>query len=143
MSLLGRVDGTIELSGPQGNYAYIPEQPVLYERLTLWEHLELAAAAHKLSMEESGQTADHLVSRFYLQHAIHHSPMSFSKGMQQKVLLIAGFMAKPDLYIFSCSDGRTLNEERPEIGRSSATCCPLSCSCCSSPSSPVNWRRRV
>jgi len=99
MGLLGHVDGTIEFTGPQGNYAYIPEQPVLYERLTLLEHLELAAAAHELTMEEFQRTAETLIERFYLRHVIHHYPTSFSKGMQQKVMLIAGFMAKPDLYI--------------------------------------------
>jgi len=99
MGLIEHVDGTIEFIGPQGNYAYIPEQPMLYERLTLQEHLELAAAAHELSMEEFQQTAGSLIDRFYLKHVIHHYPTSFSKGMQQKVMLIAGFMARPDLYI--------------------------------------------
>jgi ABC-2 type transport system ATP-binding protein len=99
MGLLSYVDGSVELTGPQGNYAYIPEQPILYDRLTLWEHLELAAAAHELSAEAFHQTAENLIARYYLQHVIHHYPTSFSKGMQQKVMLIAGFMAQPDLYI--------------------------------------------
>lgn len=28
--------------GGDGRYAYIPEQPVFYEYMTLWEHLDLA-----------------------------------------------------------------------------------------------------
>lgn len=99
MGLLDHVVGTTDLCGPNHNYAYIPEQPILYDRLTLWEHLRLAAAAHELSDDALHTTAIDLLRRFRLEHVIHHYPTSFSKGMQQKVMLIAGFMAKPDLYI--------------------------------------------
>lgn len=99
MGLLKHVTGRVELCGPNGNYAYIPEQPILYERLTLWEHLRLAAAAHELPDEQFHSASGQLLRRFRLEHVIHRYPAGFSKGMQQKVMLIAGFMAKPDLYI--------------------------------------------
>ena len=40
MGLLPVMDGKVKFLGESKNYAYIPEQPVLYEELTLWEHLE-------------------------------------------------------------------------------------------------------
>lgn len=99
MGLLTHMEGDAKLCGPNGNYAYIPEQPILYDRLTLMEHLHLAAAAHELSDEAFNLAAGNLLKRFRLEHVVHHYPSSFSKGMQQKVMLIAGFMARPDLYI--------------------------------------------
>lgn len=79
--------------------AYIPEQPILYERLTLWEHLVLVAAAGNIPEELFRERADNLLRRFRLKHAIHDYPIRFSKGMQQKVMLIVGFLLKPDLYL--------------------------------------------
>ncbi|MGE6205229.1 ABC transporter ATP-binding protein [Guptibacillus hwajinpoensis] len=79
-------------------YAYVPEQPVFYDSLTLWEHLELAAAA-VLGDEEWEERAQELIRYFQLEHVIHNLPSSFSKGMRQKVMLITAFMLKPDVYI--------------------------------------------
>lgn len=79
-------------------YAYVPEQPVFYDSLTLWEHLELAAAA-VLGDEEWEERAQELIRYFQLEHVIHNLPASFSKGMRQKVMLITAFMLKPDVYI--------------------------------------------
>jgi len=79
--------------------AYIPEQPILYERMTLWEHLVLAAAAIGLPEEEFRERADKLLRRFRLDGFRHHYPVKFSKGMQQKTMLIVGFLLKPELYL--------------------------------------------
>ncbi len=79
--------------------AYIPEQPIVYERLTLWEHLVLAAASVGLSEEELNERSDKLLRRFRLNGFRHHYPVKFSKGMQQKTMLIIGFLMKPDLYL--------------------------------------------
>lgn len=61
--IIGLMDphkGSIELNGktfaedPEGyrsQFTYIPETPVLYEELTLMEHLELTAMAYGLSKE--------------------------------------------------------------------------------------------
>ncbi len=48
MGLLPLMDGKVEFTGESKNYAYIPEQPVLYDGLTLWEHLELATSAYEI-----------------------------------------------------------------------------------------------
>lgn len=79
--------------------AYIPEQPIVYERLTLWEHLVLAAASVGLSEDELSERADKLLRRFRLSGFRHHYPVKFSKGMQQKTMLIVAFLLKPDLYL--------------------------------------------
>ncbi|MEF3313685.1 ABC transporter ATP-binding protein [Paenibacillus sp. GYB004] len=99
LGLIKKTTGEIRFGGPQGTYAYIPEHPILYEELTLWEHLELAAAAYGLTEELFRERAEELLTRFKLGGSKHHLTTSFSKGMQQKVMLILGFLTKPDVYI--------------------------------------------
>ena len=99
MGLLSVMEGKVEFAGENKNYAYIPEQPVLYEGLTLWEHLELAAAAYEIERNEFVPRAEELLKIFRLTEDKHHLPGTFSKGMQQKVMLILGFLLEPSVYV--------------------------------------------
>ena len=99
LGLLPVMSGKVEISGENRNYAYIPEQPVLYEGLTLWEHLELAAAAYEIDREVFVPKAEELLKLFRLTEVKHHLPGTFSKGMQQKVMLILGFLLEPAVYV--------------------------------------------
>ncbi|WP_274363060.1 ABC transporter ATP-binding protein [Paenibacillus thermotolerans] len=101
MGLLKHVDGSVRFHGPKQTYAYVPEHPILYEDLTLWEHVTFAASVMP-SQSESGmalERAERLLSLFRLGDVRHHLPGSFSKGMQQKLMLVLAFMQQPDLYI--------------------------------------------
>ena len=86
-------------AGISSRIAYIPEQPLLYERLTLWEHLVLAAAAGELPEEPFRDRADRLLRRFRLDKFRHECPIRFSKGMQQKTMLIVGLLLEPELLL--------------------------------------------
>jgi ABC-2 type transport system ATP-binding protein len=99
LGLLADFTGEVRFGGLKKNYAYIPEQPILYDLLTFWEHLELAASAYEMERNEFVNKADSLIKRFRLQEVKHHLPSSFSKGMQQKIMLILGFLVEPDLYV--------------------------------------------
>jgi len=107
LGLLPEVKGEIAFGGGDGDgdgdgephYAYIPEHPVLYEDLTLWEHLELAASAMGLSDADFRERAEELLVRYRLTEVRHHLTSSFSKGMQQKIMLILGFLHRAELYI--------------------------------------------
>lgn len=99
LGLLADFTGDVTFGGKKKNYAYIPEQPILYDELTFWEHLELAASAYEMNRDEFLGKAEGLVKRFRLQEVKHHLPSSFSKGMQQKIMLILGFLVEPDLYV--------------------------------------------
>jgi ABC-2 type transport system ATP-binding protein len=50
LGVLSEFKGKVEISSKQNKYAYIPEQPVLYDELTLWEHLELVAAVNEMDL---------------------------------------------------------------------------------------------
>lgn len=80
-------------------YAYIPERPVFYDELTLWEHLDLAAGVMEIEDSQFNKRAMKLVNLFHMEKVIHKLPSTFSKGMQQKVMLITAFLIKPDIYI--------------------------------------------
>ncbi|MCG9968929.1 ABC transporter ATP-binding protein [Pelotomaculum terephthalicicum JT] len=99
LGLLPEMEGEVKPAGQKARYAYIPENPVFYDELTLWEHLELAAAAYGMAECEFLAESGKLLEIFRLQKERHHLPGSFSKGMQQKVMLIIGFLIKADIYI--------------------------------------------
>lgn len=99
MGLLKDAKAEVEIAGDPPKYAYVPEQPVFYEDLTLWEHLDLAAAAFGLEDKHFVNQANHLLKQFDMEHVRHGLPGGFSKGMKQKMMLMIGFMAQPDIYI--------------------------------------------
>lgn len=99
LGLLKECNGSIEFCGLNRNYAYIPEQPIFYDDLTLWEHLELAGAVWELDRSMFVQHAERLLEQFQMTQVRDQLPGSFSKGMQQKTMLILGFLLEPDLYI--------------------------------------------
>ncbi len=99
LNLLPHVNGEISFKEEQNRYAYIPEQPILYEDLTLWEHLELAAAAFAIDAFRFETRANDLLDRFRMREAKHHLPDSFSKGMQQKLMMMIAFLIDPSVYI--------------------------------------------
>src|SRR5699024_9778247 len=96
------VDGTT-ISQDDENYskrlAYIPETPVLYEELTLKEHILMTAMAYGIEEEDALERAGELLGIFRLDTKINMFPTHFSKGMKQKVMLVCAFLARPDLYI--------------------------------------------
>ena len=99
LGLLAHVKGQVELGGKNKRYAYVPEQPIYYEYFTLWEHLRLAASAFGLKEGEFECKAEALLDRFRLTEQKHLYPVNFSKGMQQKLMLIIAFLLEPDIYV--------------------------------------------
>lgn len=99
LGLLKDSKADVFISGHPPRYAYVPEQPVFYEELTLWEHLDLAAAAFGMDDEHFEAQADQLLRQFGMESVRNELPGGFSKGMKQKMMLMIGFLSKPDLYI--------------------------------------------
>ena len=72
--------------------AYIPESPILYEELTLKEHINMTAMAYGLDEQVAWKRAEKLLKVFRLDDKVSMFPTHFSKGMKQKVMLICAFM---------------------------------------------------
>jgi len=80
---------------------YVPEQPVLYEGLTLYEHLRLTAQAYDISEDDFKLRLPKLLKDFRLEKELHFYPVHFSKGMRQKVMIMCAFLIEPSLYIIA------------------------------------------
>ncbi|GAB3062227.1 ABC transporter ATP-binding protein [Salinicoccus sesuvii] len=79
--------------------AYIPESPVLYEELTLKEHIQMTAMAYGIDEATAHARSTRLLEIFRLETKVDMFPTHFSKGMKQKVMLICAFLSHPNLYI--------------------------------------------
>lgn len=79
--------------------AYVPETPVLYEELTLREHLQLTINAYQLAPSSAWQRAKELLKTFRLENKLDWFPVDFSKGMKQKVMICMAFMTEAKLLV--------------------------------------------
>ncbi|KRM02606.1 ATP-binding cassette domain-containing protein [Limosilactobacillus gastricus] len=79
--------------------AYVPETPVLYEELTLREHLQLTINAYQLDPSSAWQRAKELLKTFRLENKLDWFPVDFSKGMKQKVMICMAFMTEAKLLV--------------------------------------------
>ena len=84
---------------PCSRYAYIPEKPIFYDYLTLWEHLDLLAAVNGINDRILVERANLYLHAFKMEKVKHEMPSTFSKGMQQKVMIIQALVLQPDYYI--------------------------------------------
>lgn len=83
----------------RSSFSYIPETPVLYEELTLREHLELTAMAYGLDEKTLASRSEVLLKEFRMEKRLNWFPSHFSKGMRQKVMIMCAFLVNPSLYI--------------------------------------------
>ena len=97
-SLLGVIDyvqGEIEVE----NYAYIPERPFFYPGLTLMEHFHFLLATIEADEVDFTRKMQKLLKEFDLEDVVHHYPESYSKGMQQKAMIMLAFLKEADIHI--------------------------------------------
>ncbi len=80
-------------------FSYIPETPILYDELTLEEHLRLTAMAYGLTEEEYSDRLPGLLKAYRMEKKLKWFPAHFSKGMKQKVMIMCAFLIQPSLYI--------------------------------------------
>ncbi|MBB6449533.1 ABC-2 type transport system ATP-binding protein [Geomicrobium halophilum] len=108
LGLLEPINGTIHLRGKtmaedldsyRKRIGFIPETPILYEELTLWEHLRLTAMAYGVSDQDWQGRAEQLIETFRMKKMTHWFPSHFSKGMRQKVMVMCAFLIEPELYV--------------------------------------------
>ena len=76
---------------------YIPENAALYDTLTPLEYLHFIGQLYKLDSSLVDKKAKELLHLFELSDYLESRMTTFSKGMRQKVLLIAGMMHNPSI----------------------------------------------
>ncbi|TDM41486.1 ABC transporter ATP-binding protein [Macrococcoides goetzii] len=108
LGLLRPLEGDIEINGYKlssdpfkyrSELSYIPESPVLYDELTLEEHIDMTAMAYNIDVEVAMERAMPILKIFRLEDKLKQFPAHFSKGMKQKVMIICAFIPEPSLHI--------------------------------------------
>lgn len=77
----------------KGQLAYVPDDPKLFDTLTVWEHLEFVSAAYRLA--DWQDEAARLLERFELtpkRDAVAHD---LSRGMRQKAAICMAYLHHP------------------------------------------------
>jgi ABC-2 type transport system ATP-binding protein len=78
---------------------YVPEEPQLYTHLSGAEYLTMVAQLRDLPDKEASERIDGLLHLLSLHDDRHASISGYSKGMRQKVLIIAALLHNPDLIL--------------------------------------------
>lgn len=108
LGLLEPTEGTVHIKGNtrqaspdvyRAAYSYVPETPLLYEELTVREHLHFAAMAYGLEQSDYDERLKQVADVFQMTSQLDRLPLHLSKGMRQKVMIMIAFLVKPDLYI--------------------------------------------
>lgn len=70
--------------------SFLPDAPVLYDDLSVNEHIEYIARLHHT--EDWQEYGDELLEMFNLEHRADDLPSTFSRGLKQKTALILGLI---------------------------------------------------
>jgi ABC-2 type transport system ATP-binding protein len=73
--------------------AYVPDDPRLFDALTVWEHLEFMASVYRVA--EWKPKAEQLLNMFELVEKRDTLTQELSRGMRQKVAIACGYVHDP------------------------------------------------
>lgn len=80
-------------------FAYVPETPVLFDELTVEEHLRLSGMAYNVPGGDYEEQASKLLEQYQMVPKRKAFASHLSKGMKQKVMIMSALLASPPLYI--------------------------------------------
>ncbi len=78
--------------------AFIPDEPRLFESLTVWEHLMFTAATYRVKNFEP--IAETLLAQFELTEKRNSLAQELSRGMRQKVAICCSYLYDPVAILF-------------------------------------------
>ena len=108
LGLMKPIAGEIEMNGVtletdperyRASFAYVPETPLLYDELSVREHLRLTGMAYDVEQALYEERSEKLFAEFQMSAKKEAFPGSLSKGMKQKVMIMNALLAAPMLYI--------------------------------------------
>ena len=95
-----KFEGEVSIEGHPNNsleakqsFGYIPEAPILYDLLTIDEHVEFIGRAYK--SKDYKKLADHYIKLFHLEEKRKKTVKELSKGMKQKVSMLLALIISP------------------------------------------------
>lgn len=93
-SVSGHALGSIEA---RAAISYLSDQPVFYDDLTVWEHLEFIARLHNAADWE--QRGGDLLDGLDIAHRAEDLPSTFSRGLRQKAAIAIAFVRPFDVLL--------------------------------------------
>lgn len=106
LGIIGNYEGEVSIFGEDianGGFeykrriGYVPETGELYESLTASEYLTFMGQIYGLDIDEADQKAGRLMDLFGIYDSYHSRISTYSKGMKQKVMIIASILHNPDI----------------------------------------------
>jgi ABC-2 type transport system ATP-binding protein len=78
--------------------AYVPDDPRLFDSLTVWEHLEFIASAYEVT--DFREKAEQYLDSFELMEKRDTIAQELSRGMRQKVAVACAYLHDPQVILF-------------------------------------------
>jgi ABC-2 type transport system ATP-binding protein len=91
--LIGGHDVVLDPVPAKHALAYVPDDPMLFESLTTWEHLRFIASAYRVA--DWTPKAELLLEQFELTEKRNALASELSRGMRQKVAICCGYLHDP------------------------------------------------
>ena len=103
--------------------AYVPDDPHLFEQLTVWEHLRFIASAYRVS--DWQPRAESLLALFELVEKRDALAGELSRGMRQKLAICCGYLHTPRAVLLdeplTGLDPHAIRTMKESIGEQAAT----------------------
>ena len=80
-------------------FAFVPDEPNAFLRLTGWEYLGFVADIYEVPAESRQAKIEELSQIFELQSVLNDKISSYSHGMRQKIFLIGALLQNPPIWI--------------------------------------------
>jgi len=91
---IGGFDLAVDPVNAKKRLCYVPDDPKLFDALTVWEHLRFVAAAYRLDADWK-ETAESLLVQFELTEKRNALITELSRGMRQKIAIACGYLHEP------------------------------------------------
>jgi ABC-2 type transport system ATP-binding protein len=78
--------------------ALVPDDPHLFDSLTVWEHLDFIAATYRVP--DLSVAAESLLDQFELTDKRHTTARELSRGMRQKAAICCAYLHRPTAILF-------------------------------------------
>ncbi|WP_151737300.1 ABC transporter ATP-binding protein ['Paenibacillus yunnanensis' Narsing Rao et al. 2020] len=96
------VQGKTRAKDPESYHnalSFVPEAPLLYEEMTVREHVEFTARSYGVDRADYESRSLQLARLFNMEDKMDTLSAHLSKGMKQKVMIMCAFVARPALYV--------------------------------------------
>ena len=85
--------------GAKRSIGYVPDSPMVYDRLTGLEYLDFMASVYQVPSDVKRERIDYFLDMYGLADAANDLIKSYSHGMKQKIVLTGALIHNPALWI--------------------------------------------